>query len=192
MGGVFSGTTRGESDLADDDDEEARKAKVEKMQLGGVDDVRSVAGLMKVLEPVLEVCVFYIQSDFSLLYTVKVDADFRNRKSNITRPYRHRQGPKEVSKIIQSTSFLSVNAHAVSIDNEIILVHKFIRDHYAVRFPELENLVTNPLDYAKTVSIIGNDLDIKSSRPGMGIACVPFRWPYLDDCYCRSYNHIWP
>jgi U4/U6 small nuclear ribonucleoprotein PRP31 len=41
-------------------------------------------------------------------------------------------------------------------------VHKFIRDHYAVRFPELENLVTNPLDYAKTVSIIGNDLDIKS------------------------------
>jgi len=54
------------------------------------------------------------------------------------------------------------NAHSVSIDNEIILVHKFIRDHYAVRFPELENLVTNPLDYAKTVSVIGNDLDIKS------------------------------
>ena len=37
------------------DDEEATKAKVEKMQLGGVDDVRSVAGLMKTLEPVLEV-----------------------------------------------------------------------------------------------------------------------------------------
>jgi U4/U6 small nuclear ribonucleoprotein PRP31 len=54
------------------------------------------------------------------------------------------------------------NAHAVSIDNEIILVHKFIRDHYAVRFPELETLVGNPLDYAKCVSIIGNNLDIKS------------------------------
>ena len=37
------------------DDEEVTKAKVEKMQLGGVDDVRSVAGLMKTLEPVLEV-----------------------------------------------------------------------------------------------------------------------------------------
>ena len=37
------------------DDEEATKAKVEKMQLGGVDDVRSVAGLMTTLEPVLEV-----------------------------------------------------------------------------------------------------------------------------------------
>jgi len=45
-----------ESELADDDDEEARKAKVEKMHLGGVDDVRSVAGLMKILEPVLVVC----------------------------------------------------------------------------------------------------------------------------------------
>jgi U4/U6 small nuclear ribonucleoprotein PRP31 len=37
------------------DNEEVTKAKVEKMQLGGVEDVRSVAGLMTTLEPVLEV-----------------------------------------------------------------------------------------------------------------------------------------
>jgi U4/U6 small nuclear ribonucleoprotein PRP31 len=41
--------------LENGDDEEEAKAKIEKMQLGGVDDVRSVAGLMKTLEPVLEV-----------------------------------------------------------------------------------------------------------------------------------------
>lgn len=41
-------------------------------------------------------------------------------------------------------------------------MHKFIRDHYVVRFPELETLVQNPLDYAKCVSIIGNNLDIKN------------------------------
>ena len=40
----------------DEEDEEGAKARVEKMQLGGVDDVRTVAGLMKTLEPVLEVC----------------------------------------------------------------------------------------------------------------------------------------
>ena len=40
------------------DDEEETKAKVEKMRLGGVRDVRSVAGLMKTLEPVLEVSLF--------------------------------------------------------------------------------------------------------------------------------------
>ena len=43
----------------DVEDEEETKAKVEKMQLGGVDDVRSVAGLMKTLEPVLEVSHSY-------------------------------------------------------------------------------------------------------------------------------------
>jgi len=35
-------------------------------------------------------------------------------------------------------------------------VHKFIRDHYSTRFPELETLITNPLDYAKTVAILKN------------------------------------
>lgn len=44
--------------VADVEDEEEAKAKVEKMQLGNVSDVRSVAGLMRTLEPVLEVCAF--------------------------------------------------------------------------------------------------------------------------------------
>lgn len=48
------------------------------------------------------------------------------------------------------------NTLSTSIDSEIILVHKFIRDHYSVRFPELETLIQNPLDYAKAVAIIGN------------------------------------
>jgi U4/U6 small nuclear ribonucleoprotein PRP31 len=43
-------------DLSIDDDEETTKAKVEGMHLAGVDDVRSVAGLMKKLEPVLRAC----------------------------------------------------------------------------------------------------------------------------------------
>lgn len=42
---------------APEDPEEAR-ARVEKLQLKGVNDVRSVAGLMKTLEPVLEVSQF--------------------------------------------------------------------------------------------------------------------------------------
>ena len=45
--------------LEDVEDEEEAKAKVEKMQLGGVNDVRSIAGLMKTLEPVLEVRFLY-------------------------------------------------------------------------------------------------------------------------------------
>lgn len=52
---MLSGDTVQVNALEDADDEEEAKAKVEKMQLGGVSDVRSVAGLMKTLEPVLEV-----------------------------------------------------------------------------------------------------------------------------------------
>ena len=44
-------------DLKDAEDEDEAKAKVEKMELGRVSDVRSVAGLMKTLEPVLEVSI---------------------------------------------------------------------------------------------------------------------------------------
>ena len=45
----------GAEELEGDEDEEEAKQKVEKMQLGGVRDVRSVASLMKTMEPVLEV-----------------------------------------------------------------------------------------------------------------------------------------
>lgn len=48
------------------------------------------------------------------------------------------------------------NSLSTQIDNEVVLVHKFIRDHYSVRFPELETLITNPLEYAKVVAILGN------------------------------------
>lgn len=50
------GSSTASGAAADVEDEEEAKAKVEKMQLGGVNDVRSVAGLMKILEPVLQVC----------------------------------------------------------------------------------------------------------------------------------------
>ncbi|KAL9117705.1 MAG: hypothetical protein Q9187_005755 [Circinaria calcarea] len=120
--------------LADADDEEEAKAKVEKMQLGGVNDVRSVAGLMKTLEPVLEKIAHY-QSLPSGKQTINVGSIEDNPEYHL---------------LTQS------NTLSTSIDNEIILVHKFIRDHYSVRFPELETLVTNPLEYAKAVAIIGN------------------------------------
>ena len=47
-----------DGNLGEITDQQEAKAKVEKMQLGGISDVRSVAGLMKTLEPVLEVSSF--------------------------------------------------------------------------------------------------------------------------------------
>lgn len=48
------------------------------------------------------------------------------------------------------------NSLSTQIDGEVALVHKFVRDHYSTRFPELERLVTTPLEYAKVVAIMGN------------------------------------
>ncbi|XP_063711949.1 U4/U6 small nuclear ribonucleoprotein Prp31-like isoform X2 [Symsagittifera roscoffensis] len=53
---------------------------------------------------------------------------------------------------------VSANNTVLKIDNEIYLVHKFIRDRYTKRFPELESLVPSALDYINTVLILKNDL----------------------------------
>lgn len=45
---------------------------------------------------------------------------------------------------------------ALSTGDELTRLHKVLRDHYSIRFPELETLVTNSIDYAKTVAILKN------------------------------------
>jgi len=45
------------------------------------------------------------------------------------------------------------NQLAVDIDNEIVVVYNFLRDRYKTKFPELESLVHNPLEYARVVQV---------------------------------------
>jgi U4/U6 small nuclear ribonucleoprotein PRP31 len=69
------------------------------------------------------------------------------------------QGTRNIGNIEDNPEYQLLtqsNTLSTGIDNEIILVHKFIRDHYSARFPELEILIQNPLDYARAVAIIGN------------------------------------
>ncbi|KAL9609920.1 MAG: hypothetical protein Q9167_005338 [Letrouitia subvulpina] len=127
-------TTPATGPAEEPDGDEDTKTRVEKLQLSEVGDVRTVAGLMKKLEPVLEQVAFYQTTPSEK--GDKLDNFIENNP--------------EYQLLTQS------NTLSTSIDDEIILVHKFIRDHYSTRFPELETLVTNPLDYAKTVAIIGN------------------------------------
>lgn len=151
------------------DDEEEAKAKVEKMQLGSVDDVRSVAGLMKTLEPVLEVSIPISPPHHSVFgdrkFTSSILCNSPDSLSDALQKIAHFQSlpPERQTTLIGSVEdnpeyhlLTQSNTLSTSIDGEIILVHKFIRDHYSVRFPELETLVSNPLDYAKVVSLIGN------------------------------------
>eukprot|EP00271_Cylindrocystis_brebissonii_P020029 TRINITY_DN643_c0_g2_i1.p1 TRINITY_DN643_c0_g2~~TRINITY_DN643_c0_g2_i1.p1 ORF type:complete len:500 (+),score=95.03 TRINITY_DN643_c0_g2_i1:421-1920(+) len=52
------------------------------------------------------------------------------------------------------------NQLIVDMDNEIAIVHNFIRDKYRLKFPELESLVSHPIDYARVVKTIGNEMDL--------------------------------
>jgi len=157
----------GSNGMDDAQDEEETKAKVEKMQLGGVSDVRNVAGLMKTLEPVLEVLLSPLwlfpspmrSSRFTSVMKIALTCPRRLQKIAHYQALPTEKQTTFVGSIEDNPEYhllTQSNTLSTSIDNEIILVHKFIRDHYSTRFPELETLVGNPLDYAKTVAIIGN------------------------------------
>jgi len=104
------------------EDEEVRKAKIEKMQLKGVQDVRNVASLMKTLEPLLEVCsnplpVFRIPFLFPNAHVPDplTRPSFRQfRKSNITKPHRFPREPSAILKMIRNTSCSSRQIRSLS------------------------------------------------------------------------------
>ena len=51
------------------------------------------------------------------------------------------------------------NQLAVEIDAEIAVIHNWVRDQYRPKFPELESLVHHPIDYARVVKAIGNEVN---------------------------------
>ncbi|KAI3890061.1 hypothetical protein MKX03_021418 [Papaver bracteatum] len=55
---------------------------------------------------------------------------------------------------------LDCNALLVDIENEIVNVHNFIIDRYRLKFPDLKSLVNHPIDYARVVKKIGNEVDL--------------------------------
>lgn len=66
--------------------------------------------------------------------------------------------PSEYALLVEA------NSYAVEIDNEIKIVHQFIKQNYNKRFPELQSFVQTPIEYAKTVFAIGNNVKCKLSE----------------------------
>jgi len=71
-------------------------------------------------------------------------------------------GPADLGVVDEGAYQLIVdcNSLSVDIDNEIQIVHNFIRDKYRLKFPELESLVMHPIDYARVIKAIGNEMDM--------------------------------
>lgn len=53
---------------------------------------------------------------------------------------------------------VEANRYSVDIDNEIVVVHRYVAENYEKRFGELEGLVHNRIEYARAVRIIGNNV----------------------------------
>lgn len=59
---------------------------------------------------------------------------------------------------------VACNELVVDIDAELADVHNFVKDRYRKKFPELESLVQHPVDYARVVKSIGNEMDLTKAR----------------------------
>ncbi|XP_070026267.1 U4/U6 small nuclear ribonucleoprotein Prp31 homolog [Nicotiana sylvestris] len=55
---------------------------------------------------------------------------------------------------------IDCNMLSIDIENEIVLIHNFIRDKYQLKVPELESLVHHPIDYARVIKKIGHERDL--------------------------------
>ncbi|KAH6659897.1 Prp31 C terminal domain-containing protein [Truncatella angustata] len=142
------------------DDPDEAKAKVEQMQLGSVKDVRKVTKVMDRLEPLLKVSHPAQPST----PPSRARGTANRLASALQDIQRYQSQPLNLSTInignIEDNPEYKIltesNTLSTEIDGEIMKVHKFIRDHYSARFPELETLIQNPIQYAKVVAILGN------------------------------------
>ncbi|KIR32948.1 U4/U6 small nuclear ribonucleoprotein PRP31 [Cryptococcus deuterogattii MMRL2647] len=119
--------------------DELDKEEVEKTDMKGVEDVKKVAKLAgsQKLQDILADIAKYTESPTDMSSSA---------------------GPLEENP--EYHLVVTANNMSVEVDNEILIVHKFIRDHYAPRFPELEQLIVEPWTYIAAVNAIGQSEDL--------------------------------
>ncbi|KAI0650136.1 Nop domain-containing protein [Trametes meyenii] len=118
--------------------EELDVEEVQRMELGKVDDVRKVAKL---------------EGSKRMNDILKEIEKYQANPSTSEQMALPTHSNPEYNLIVQANNL------SVDVDNEIMVVHKFIRDHYAPKFPELEQLVTDPQMYIRSVRALGNAED---------------------------------
>ncbi|KIO28902.1 hypothetical protein M407DRAFT_21979 [Tulasnella calospora MUT 4182] len=113
---------------------------VEQMDLAEVDDVRNVAKLegSKRMMDVLHDIDKYIENPS------------KDTTMSLDNP--------EYALIVKANNL------SVDIDNEILIVHKFIRDTYGPKFPELHQLVPDPNMFIRAVRVIGNEAELPRGK----------------------------
>jgi len=71
-------------------------------------------------------------------------------------------GESNNSTDAEYSAIVACNEMVMHVDEEVEAIAKSIKDDYTKRFPELESLIPNPLDYARVVLKLGNETDLTS------------------------------
>ncbi|KAI9066364.1 Nop domain-containing protein [Trametes sanguinea] len=118
--------------------EELDAEEVQRMELSKVDDIRKVAKL---------------EGSKRMNDILKEIEKYQANPSTPEQMAMPTHSNPEYNLIVQANNL------SVDVDNEILVVNKFIRDHYAPKFPELEQLVADPQMYIRSVRALGNSED---------------------------------
>lgn len=150
--------------LADLEENDHEEAAIEDDMEDGAPAAEEIAGFIKDEEPALK-----MEVDTSQLNSVREICTLRDseRLQSIIQQVeaytsKSRMCADIAGAVEQDPEYqliVEANNIAADIDHEIAAIHKFVRDKYQKRFPELESLVVGPLEYVKTVKELGNDLD---------------------------------
>ena len=84
---------------------------------------------------------------------------------------------------------MDCNQLAVEIDAEIAVIHNWVRDQYRPKFPELESLVHHPIDYARVVKAIGNEVSVHRTSMNQH-PCSSACQLQLSLCSARNRPHL--
>ncbi|KAF8897380.1 hypothetical protein BD779DRAFT_1432312 [Infundibulicybe gibba] len=109
---------------------------VQQMELGSVEDVGKIAKL---------------EGSKRMADTLKEIEKYQANPSTAAAMALPAHMNPEYNLIVQANNL------SVDVDNEILV---FIRDHYAPKFPELEQLVTDPAMFIRSVRALGNNEDL--------------------------------
>ncbi|XP_006460185.1 hypothetical protein AGABI2DRAFT_202994 [Agaricus bisporus var. bisporus H97] len=112
---------------------------VQQMELGSIDDVSKIAKL---------------ENSKRMVDVLKEVEKYEENPSTVAQMALPTHLNPEYNVIVQANNL------SVDVENEILIVNKFIRDHYAPKFPELEQLVTDPAMYIRSVRALSNNEDL--------------------------------
>lgn len=145
-------------------EETEARLKAQRKEKDGPSDMRKVADFMAKMAPILEVSLPPCQPEGSNLQSFSLRSDVRVFVQKIAyykglspeEQARNRNASSSVEDNPEYQLLTKSNTFSTAIDDQATEVHKYIRDHYSSRFPELETLLPDRLEYTKAVAIIGN------------------------------------